>query len=107
LVEDLNLIVASEVKIRELIREELITFRQELLAEIVKQKNDQDSDELMNRNELLKMLRISSTTLYFRMQEGTIPYLKFGRRVYFKKNEVMKSLETHNLQFNKKYPYSK
>ena len=51
------------------------------------------ADELLlNPTETVALLRISKVTLNKWMNTDKLPYLRMGRKIYFKKSEVMKSL---------------
>ena len=51
-------------------------------------KGSNSDDELLTRKDVMEMLKISHATLYHYQMEGTIPYLKIGNRVYFKKKDI-------------------
>ncbi len=77
--------------------DELKSLIKESLIEVDNLKNPASepmpSDELLlNPTETVALLRISKVTLNKWMTSEKIPYLRMGRKVYFKKSEVMKSL---------------
>ncbi|MDI1234963.1 MAG: helix-turn-helix domain-containing protein [bacterium] len=49
-------------------------------------------EQLLNPTETVALLRISKVTLQKWMKTEKVPYLRMGRKVYFKKTEVMKAL---------------
>ena len=51
-------------------------------------KND-DSNELLTREEVSKMLKVSNTTLFNWNNEGILKNYKVGRRVYYKREDVI------------------
>lgn len=51
--------------------------------------NNTSNDELLTRNEVKKMLKVSHTTLYNYQMKGIIPYKKIGNRVYFNKSDII------------------
>jgi excisionase family DNA binding protein len=72
-----------------LIRE---AFSEELKA-ILKQKDLQhEYDELLNRKEAARFLKISLRTISKYQEDGTIPHYRLGRAIYFKKGELMQAL---------------
>jgi excisionase family DNA binding protein len=72
-----------------LIRE---AFSDEIKA-ILKQKDQQNEyDELLNRKEAARFLKISLRTISNYQEDGRIPHYRLGRAIYFKKGELMQSL---------------
>jgi excisionase family DNA binding protein len=53
-------------------------------------------NELLSVKELCQFLKISKPTLFKKMKDGTIPYTRIGRRILFKRNEVINSLKRRN-----------
>ncbi|MGC6413596.1 MAG: helix-turn-helix domain-containing protein [Bacteroidia bacterium] len=47
------------------------------------------TDELMDVNQASKFLHLAKQTLYGLTSERLIPYLKRGKRIYFKKEELL------------------
>ena len=47
-----------------------------------------EKDEILTRQEVTELLRISYVTLHKKMKEG-IPYMRAGRRVLFSKKELI------------------
>ena len=77
--------------------EELKTLIKESIMEVENLKNTivelAPPDELLlNPTETVALLRISKVTLNKWMNSDKLPYLRMGRKVYFRKSEVMKSL---------------
>jgi len=73
-----------------LIRE---AFSDELRA-ILKQKDQQNEyDELLNRKEAARFLKISLRTISKYQEEETIDHYRLGKAIYFKKSELMQALE--------------
>ncbi len=52
-----------------------------------------DEDELLNRSEVCELLRISDVTLWQWQKEGRIKCHKIGSRNYYKRSDVMASLQ--------------
>jgi excisionase family DNA binding protein len=75
-----------------LIRE---AFSIELKA-ILEQKDKQhESEELLNRKEAARFLKISLRTISKYQENGTIPHYRLGRAIYFKKVELIQALGLH------------
>ncbi|MCA6423515.1 MAG: helix-turn-helix domain-containing protein [Flavobacterium sp.] len=82
----LHCITPEELKqiIKEVIKEELLEVR--------KQLQEKDSDVLMSRQETCEFLKISITTLWQWTKKGKIESYGIGNRVYYKKEDLLKSL---------------
>ena len=50
--------------------------------------------ELMSQVELVQYLQISRTTLHKLMKSRQIPFIKLGRRVLFRKQDIDRFLES-------------
>lgn len=65
------------------------------MEEVVKGQKSSDQTpktELLNRNEVAKLLQISLPTLNAWSKAGRIPSYRIGSRIRYKKNEVLDSL---------------
>lgn len=51
-----------------------------------------DADKLLTRNEVMKMLKISHSTLYHYQRKDILPFIKIGSRVYFKKSDIVDNI---------------
>ncbi len=54
----------------------------------------QGNDDVMTIQEVLKLLKISRTTLHRLRTEGVIPSYKIGGSVRFKRNEIEEYLDS-------------
>lgn len=64
------------------------------LKEIIRLRDKQNEyDELLSRKEAASFLKISLRTISKYQVDGTLPYYKLGRSIYFKKVEVLKALK--------------
>lgn len=70
--------------IKEIIKEEFIDFKRNLEIK--------ESDILLTRTETCELLKIDSSTLWHWTKKGKIASYGIGNRVYYKKDEVLKSL---------------
>lgn len=70
--------------IKEIIKEEFIDFKRNLEIK--------ESDILLTRTETCELLKIDSSTLWHWTKKGKITSYGIGNRVYYKKDEVLKSL---------------
>jgi len=55
-----------------------------------------NQDNLVSRKDIARLFGVSLVTVNTWMKEGLLPYHRINRRVYFKKSEVMASLEAVN-----------
>ncbi len=68
------------------------------VEEVIKQKGnkkpkkEKKGNKLMTREEVEKFLGVSDTTLYNWNKSGELPAQKIGRRVYYKKDEIVAKL---------------
>jgi excisionase family DNA binding protein len=65
---------------------------QEELLEVRKQLEENDSEVLLTRQETCEFLKISITTLWQWTKKGKIESYGIGNRVYYKKEDLLKSL---------------
>jgi excisionase family DNA binding protein len=72
--------------IRQVIREEI-----KLLVEGLDKQEAEDI--LLSRKEAAKLLQISLVTINKYQKIGRLKYYKLGRKVFFKKYEIMKAIE--------------
>jgi excisionase family DNA binding protein len=69
-------------------------FKEELEAiKLVSLNDSSTDDDYLNRQEACKFLRCSLATLYNYQKAGKIPCLKIGRKVLFKKSELISALQ--------------
>jgi excisionase family DNA binding protein len=76
------------------IREIKNALKEEL--EEIKAANHKEAshdEEYLNRQEACKLLRCSLATLYNYQKAGRLPFLKIGRKVLFKKSELISALQ--------------
>lgn len=79
----------DKIEFVSLIRE---AFSEELKA-ILKQKDQQNEyDELLNRKEAARFLKISLRTISKYQEDGRIPHYRLGRAIYFMKGELKEAL---------------
>ena len=54
------------------------------------------SDDFISFNDVKNMLKCSAVTLHAYKKQGKIPFHRIGRRVLFRKNEILDCLKTIN-----------
>ena len=93
------IIKMDEVDLTNIIRQ---VIREEIKSLINEIKNHAEDNTLLSRKEAAKMLKILIATLSNYQKHSKIPYLKLGRKVYFKKKEIMKAIELP-VKYQRKY----
>jgi len=90
MVQNINLVQVSlddmSSVIRSILTEELKKFGNYFTQDTIESAS---RDECLTREEVCKMLKVSMTTLYNWNNEGILVNHKFGRRVYYKKDDVI------------------
>ena len=81
--------------IRDAIKEELHIFIS-VIRNTVDNTESTSSEKLLTKKEMADELDISLVSLTDWMKQGKIPYMRMGKRIYFKKNEVVNSMANFN-----------
>ncbi len=84
-------------QIKESIKLEFSALKKELLKNNNSDKDliDSDSNELISLEDTATFFNVGKTTIhYWRKQQILPPIYRKGRRVYFKKQELIRSLES-------------
>jgi len=79
------------------LKEMIYSTVKEVLSEIKEEMKPDEQDTLITRDEAAKLLRVSKTTLYHWGLNGKLGFYKIGRKVYYKRNEVLSSLERERI----------
>ncbi|WP_311327222.1 helix-turn-helix domain-containing protein [Capnocytophaga sputigena] len=87
---DIQFIQITPVELKELIRE---TIRREFI-EFAKDFQPKEPTEYLTRKEVQKMLNINMSTLHHWTKQGKLKAYSIGARIYYKRHEVDKALET-------------
>ena len=69
------------------------TIQEALQAALNVVEENKEADVLLSRHEAAELLKVSLVTISKYQKDGKIPYYRFGRRVYFKKKELIESLK--------------
>jgi len=77
--------------IKDAIREELNHFGD--IRKGVTTQQEKPTEKLLTKKEMAEELDISLVSLTDWMKQGRLPYLRMGKRVYFKKDEVLASMK--------------
>ncbi|GEM_PF-325298 len=81
--------------IKDAIREELQPFISKIRGFSDTERNGLP-ERLLTKREMADELDISLVSLTEWMKNGRIPYMRMGKRVYFRKREVLESMEGYN-----------
>ena len=87
---DIQFIQITPAELKELIRE---TIRCEFI-EFAKDFQPKEPTEYLTRKEVVKMLNINMSTLHHWTKQGKLKAYGIGARIYYKRHEVDKALET-------------
>lgn len=77
--------------IQDAVREEIQITMKDMYINLVKKEND----KLFTKKEMAEELDISLVMLTDWMKKG-LPFLRLNKRVYFKKEEVIKAMTQHS-----------
>jgi len=86
----------------------LIVMQRELqaisksVAQLNKHHLEKLSDEFVRKEEVLKMLGISTRTLHKLTSSGTLPYVKIGGLLFFKVEEINRMLQDNYISHTTK-----
>jgi excisionase family DNA binding protein len=78
--------------IRQAVQEEIGAFSSSLQS-AQNQAMSKTEDKLLTRNQLADMLDISLSTIWKRMRNKELPYLRLGKKIYFRESEIQKILQ--------------
>lgn len=67
--------------LRDCIREELIAFKSDL-------EIPPPEEKYLTRTEIMKMLNLSSTTVWKLCKSGELKFIRIGRKLYFLQKEI-------------------
>lgn len=59
-----------------------------------------DVPELVNTDEVAEMLRMSSNAVYTLRLNGKLPFVKIGRKIFFRKQAVVDFVKASETQLN-------
>lgn len=64
------------------------------IYQVLEQKNGSRKDEFLNIQELSELIEESVPSIYTRTSQRTIPYYKKGKKLLFKRSEIIKWIES-------------
>jgi hypothetical protein len=89
LVQNINLVHVTLEDMANTIREIVASELQKVKSLITESPLEDDSDKVMTREQVSKFLGVSFTTLFNWNNEGILKNYKVGRRVYYKREDVI------------------
>ena len=92
LTQNLNIVNVSLEDMANTLREIVASELQKVIEIIVPTHKEDDSDKIMTRDEVCKLLKVSTTTLFHWHNDKVLVNHKIGRRVYYIKADVMAKL---------------
>ncbi len=66
------------------------------VVEKINPPKQQIEDQLLRLNDLAILLKVSKVTIHNWKKSGLIPFHRISNKIYFKKNEVIESLQKAN-----------
>jgi excisionase family DNA binding protein len=85
----INLVHVSIENMTSIMREVVATELQKVKELISLTPKEDDSDKILTREEVCKLLKVSLTTLFNWNNDKTLVNYKVGRRVYYMKTDVL------------------
>lgn len=81
-------------------RNELKSLLKEVLKEILSEdkKESENNTTLINIQEAAALLNLAVTTLYEKTSEKSIPHYKHGKKIMFKKSELLAWVEARRVK---------
>ena len=62
------------------------------------QQQSSDDDDLLTIQQASELVNLAPSTLYSKTSTGTIPFTKRGKKLYFRKSDLIRWIETGNIQ---------
>lgn len=66
---------------------------EEVKALLQKEKSQEDFPELLRTSEVKKILKLKDSSLATLRLNGTLPFVKIGGTIYFKKEDIQKLID--------------
>lgn len=85
----INLVHVSIENMTSIMREVVATELQKVKELISLTPKEDDSDKILTREEVCKLLKVSPTTLFHWNNDKILVNYKVGRRVYYKQSDVL------------------
>ncbi len=87
-----NLLVQLKVSDLEQLIKDAVKEEITKITDVIKLNTKTETHELLTREEVGKILKVSFTTLFHWNNDGTLPAQKIGKRVYYQRSIIMHKL---------------
>jgi excisionase family DNA binding protein len=90
-----NLLVQLSVGDLQQLIQEAVKEQMTKITDVIKlstKTSENDSEQLLTREEVAKILKVSFTTLFHWNNDGKLPAQKIGKRVYYQRSTIMDKL---------------
>lgn len=67
-----------------------------------KENTDQNTEEWLDNQDVCTLLKISPRTLQNLRNNGSIPYTRIERKIFYNKRDIWNFIEERNIQSNKR-----
>jgi excisionase family DNA binding protein len=84
-------VFCSEQELKELVKASVKDAIQK--AQSIWQTSQEDKDEILNATQAAKLLNIAKPTLYSKTSKQEIPFFKRGKKLLFRKSELIQWIE--------------
>jgi excisionase family DNA binding protein len=98
---EVTFINLSEVKLRDIIREEMQSFVNAVLEQ---QNRIEAEDTLFDVSGVAKYMNLSTATIYSKVSRGELPCMKKGKQLYFSKKAITEYIHSGNKNTNTQTP---
>jgi excisionase family DNA binding protein len=92
-IKNLNLVTVPLETLSDTIRNIVAAELQKVMILNVSSNKNENVDEILTREQVCKLLKISNTTLFNWQNNKILENYKIGRRVYYKKSDVLTLLQ--------------
>lgn len=91
-----NLLVQLSVGDLQQLIQEAVKEEMTKITDVIKlntKTSEKDSEQLLTRDDVKKLLNVSYTTLFLWNRDGKLPAQKIGKRVYYQRSNIMDKLK--------------
>ena len=87
-----QLISEVALEIKQLVTKELLDNIQQSHIKNIPSTTEKVDVDILTKEEAIKFLQTSSTTFYRYQKTGLFPTLRFGRKTYFRRSDLLKAI---------------
>ncbi len=87
----------SEILIIQISKDELCQILEKSVRQVLNEittTRDKKDDPLVKIDEICNLLQVSRVTIHKWKKDGRIPFYRLSNRIFFKKSDVLQSLQT-------------